>query len=197
MVKKSASNYILFVGGVALSMIVVAIIELMCHNADMCELFVCGAWISIVSALAWQPAANLRMSDLDDTSVPTNRTKTFFLAPISHEQEGEVFLGCDAVHKTEVDSACSNKTYYANVRNYELHYIDKAGQEVRYIILDELATTDRPRVKIKTIDASEKPRVVIQYGQYKSRKSRFWAQYPSRDYYTIYVPENAIGEIEF
>lgn len=196
MVKKSASNYILLVCGLALGMIVVAIIGLICHNTDMCELFVCGAWICVFSAIIWQFAANSRMSDLDDTSIPTNRTNTFFLAPIGHEQEGEVFLRCDAVHKTEVGSACSNKTYYANVRNYELHYIDKAGQEVEHIILDELAATDRPRVKIKTIDASEKPRVIVQCGQYKSRKSRFWAQSPSRDYYTIYVPQNAIGEIE-
>lgn len=155
-----------------------------------------GAWPSILSVYAWLYAANFYAFNLDDTSVPTDRAQTFDLAPFDRGEEEKIFLKYDAVKKSKVQSACSDETYYANARNYKFHYIDKTGREVERIILDELAATNAPRVRIETINASEKPRVAVRYGQYKSCKSRFWAERPARDYYIFYIPENSIGELK-
>lgn len=162
----------------------------------MSSFCIIGAWPSALSVYVWLYAANSYAFNLDDTSVPTDRAQTFDLAPFDRGEEEKIFLKYDAVEKSKVQSACSDKTYYANARNYEFHYIDETGREVERVILDELAATNAPRVRIETINASEKPRVAVRYGQYKSCKSRFWAERPARDYYIFYIPENSIGELK-
>lgn len=196
MVKKSTSNYLKAYVGITFGVLIVGIIGLLCHND--CVSFFCigGTWLSILSVYVWLYAANSYAFDLDDTSVPTDRAQTFDLAPFGRGEEEKIFLKYDAVEKSKVQSACSDKTYYANARNYEFHYIDETGREVERVILDELAATNAPRVRIETINASEKPRVAVRYGQYKSCKSRFWAERPARDYYIFYIPENSIGELK-
>lgn len=196
MVKKSTSNYLKAYVGIAFGVLIVGIIGLLCHNDSMSSFCIIGAWPSILSVYVWLYAADSYAFNLDDTSVPTDRTQTFDLAPFDRGEEEKIFLKCDAVEKSKVQSACSDKTYYANARNYEFHYIDETGREVERVILDELAATNAPRVRIETINASEKPRVAVRYGQYKSCKSRFWAERPARDYYIFYIPENSIGELK-
>lgn len=196
MVKKSTSNYLKAYVGITFGVLIVGIIGLLCHNDSMSWFCIIGAWPSILSVYAWLYAANSYAFNLDDTSVPTDRAQTFDLAPFDRGEEEKIFLKYDAVKKSKVQSACSDETYYANVRNYKFHYIDKTGREVERIILDELAATNAPRVRIETINASEKPRVAVRYGQYKSCKSRFWAEHPARDYYIFYIPENSIGELK-
>lgn len=196
MVKKSTSNYLKAYVGIAFGVLIVGIIGLLCHNDSMGSFCIIGAWPSILSVYVWLYAANSYAFNLDDTSVPTNRAQTFDLAPFDRGEEEKIFLKYDAVEKSKIQSACSDKTYYANARNYEFHYIDETGREVENVILDELAATNAPRVRIETINASEKPRVAVRYGQYKSCKSRFWAEHPARDYYIFYIPENSIGELK-
>ena len=196
MVKKSTSNYLKAYVGIAFGVVIVGIIGLLCHNDSMSSFCIIGAWPSILSVYVWLYAANSYAFNLDDTSVPTDRAQTFDLAPFDRGEEEKIFLKYDAVEKSKVQSACSDKTYYANARNYEFHYIDETGREVENVILDELAATNAPRVRIETINASEKPRVAVRYGQYKSCKSRFWAEHPARDYYIFYIPENSIGELK-
>lgn len=196
MVKKSTSNYLKAYVGITFGVLIVGIIGLLCHNDSVSLFCIGGTWLSILSVYVWLYAANSYAFDLDDTSVPTDRAQTFDLAPFDRGEEEKIFLKYDAVEKSKVQSACSDKTYYANARNYEFHYIDETGREVERVILDELAATNAPRVRIETINASEKPRVAVRYGQYRSRKSRFWAQRPARDYYIFYIPENSIGELK-
>lgn len=196
MVKKSTSNYLKAYVGIAFGVLIVGIIGLLCHNDSMSSFCIIGAWPSILSVYVWLYAANSYAFNLDDTSVPTDRAQTFDLAPFDRGEEEKIFLKYDTVGKSKVQSACSDKTYYANARNYEFHYIDETGREVENVILDELAATNAPRVRIETINASEKPRVAVRYGQYKSCKSRFWAEHPARDYYIFYIPENSIGELK-
>lgn len=196
MVKKSTQNYLKAYVGITFGVLIVGIIGLLCHNDSVSSFCIGGTWLSILSIYVWLYAADSYAFDLDDTSVPTDRAQTFDLAPFDRGEEEKIFLKYDAVEKSKVQSACSDKTYYANARNYEFHYIDETGREVERVILDELAASNAPRVRIETINVSEKPRVAVRYGQYRSRKSRFWAERPARDYYIFYIPENSIGELK-
>lgn len=197
MVKKSTQNYLKAYVGITFGVLIVGIIGLLCHNDSVSSFCIGGTWLSILSVYVWLYAADSYAFDLDDTSVPTDRAQTFDLVPFDRGEEEKIFLKYDTVEKSKVQSACSDKTYYANARNYEFHYIDETGREVERVILDELAATNAPRVRIETINASEKPRVAVRYGQYRSRKSRFWAERPARDYYIFYIPQNAIGKLKF
>lgn len=196
MVKKSTQNYLKAYVGITFGVLIVGIIGLLCHNDSVSSFCIGGTWISILSVYVWLYAADSYAFDLDDTSVPTDRAQTFDLVPFDRGEEEKIFLKYDTVEKSKVQSACSDKTYYANARNYEFHYIDETGREVERVILDELAASNAPRVRIETINASEKPRVAVRYGQYRSRKSRFWAERPARDYYIFYIPENSIGKLK-
>ena len=196
MVKKSTQNYLKAYVGITFGVLIVGIIGLLCHNDSVSSFCIGGTWLSILSVYVWLYAADSYAFDLDDTSVPTDRAQTFDLVPFDRGEEEKIFLKYDTVEKSKVQSACSDKTYYANARNYEFHYIDETGREVERVILDELAASNAPRVRIETINASEKPRVAVRYGQYRSRKSRFWAERPARDYYIFYIPENSIGKLK-
>ena len=196
MVKKSTQNYLKAYVGITFGVLIVGIIGLLCHNDSVSSFCIGGTWLSILSVYVWLYAADSYAFDLDDTSVPTDRAQTFDLVPFDRGEEEKIFLKYDTVEKSKVQSACSDKTYYANARNYEFHYIDETGREVERVILDELAASNAPRVRIETINASEKPRVAVRYGQYRSRKSRFWAERPARDYYIFYIPENSICKLK-
>lgn len=128
MVKKSTSNYLKAYAGIAFGVLIVGIIGLLCHNDSMSSFCIIGAWPSILSVYVWLYAADSYAFNLDDTSVPTDRTQTFDLAPFDRGEEEKIFLKYDAVEKSKVQSACSDKTYYANARNYEFHYIDETGR---------------------------------------------------------------------